>query len=117
MTSLRDVVQSLASRDGVRAVVVVSGDGLPIDHAVRNGLDADAVAALLPAVAQHAAQLGAATHSGDLSTAVLEFGNGYAVVSPLGESNQLFIMLAPDTNIGALLYDLRRHRPAITKLL
>ena len=41
MPGLAEVVRGLAARDGVDAVVLVSPDGLPIDHAARGACDAD----------------------------------------------------------------------------
>ncbi len=117
MPGLRDVVQHLASRDGVDAVLVVSADGLPIDHAARSGVDADSLAAMLPALTQTAGQVGSAAQGGDLSGAVLEFGNRMLILSALNDGNHLLVLTAPETNIGSLLYDLRQHRPAIAELL
>jgi predicted regulator of Ras-like GTPase activity (Roadblock/LC7/MglB family) len=117
MPGLRDVVQHLADRDGVEAVVVVSGDGLTIDHATRSGLDADALAAMIPALKQTAGQVGAAASGGDLTSAVLEYGGRLLVLSALNDGNNLLVLTGADTNIGALLYDLRKHRPAIAELL
>ena len=57
MAGLRDVVRALAERPGVSAVMVVSGDGLTIDQA-GSGLDADTVAALVPAIVSNAKRLG-----------------------------------------------------------
>lgn len=117
MPGLRDVVQHLAERDGVEAVVVVSGDGLTIDHATRSSLDADALAAMIPALTQTAAQVGTAASGGRLANAVLEFGGRLLVLSPLNDGNNLLVLTRADTNIGALLYDLRKHQPAIAELL
>ena len=117
MPGLRDVVQHLAGRDGVEAVVVVSGDGLTIDHATRSGLDAEALAAMIPALTLTAGQVGAAASGGDLNSAVFEFGGRMVVLSALKEGNSLLVLTDPNTNIGALLYDLRKHRPAIAELL
>ena len=117
MPGLRDVVQHLVERDGVEAVVVVSGDGLPIDHATRSGLDAEALAAMIPALAQTAGQVGAAADGGNLSNAVFEFGGRLLVLTALNEGNNLLVLTDSNTNIGTLLYDLRKHRPAIADLL
>jgi predicted regulator of Ras-like GTPase activity (Roadblock/LC7/MglB family) len=117
MPGLRDVVQHLAERTGVEAVVVVSGDGLTIDHATHSGLDAEALAAMIPALTQTAGQVGAAARGGDLNSAVFEFGDRLLVLSALNEGNNLLVLTGADTNIGALLYDLRKHRPAIAELL
>lgn len=117
MPGLRDVIQHLAERDGVDAVVVVSGDGLTIDHATRTGLDPEALAAMIPALTQTAGQVGAAAAGGDLNSAVFEFGGRLVVLSTLNEGNSLLVLTSTSTNIGALLYDLRKHQPAIAELL
>ena len=117
MSGLREVVQHLGKRDGVEAVVVVSGDGLTIDHATRAALDADALAAMIPALTQTAGQVGAAASGGSLNSAVFEFGGRLLVLTTLNDGNSLLILTASDTNIGSLLYDLRQHRPAIAELL
>ncbi len=117
MAGLRDVVQHLAQREGVEAVVVVSSDGLTIDHATRSGMDPEALAAMIPALNQCARQVGAAAAGGDLTHAVLEFGDRLLVLSALNDDNNLLILTEPQANIGVLLFDLRQHRPAIAQLL
>jgi predicted regulator of Ras-like GTPase activity (Roadblock/LC7/MglB family) len=117
MIELGEVVKSLAGRDGVDAVLLLSGDGLPIDHAARAPFDAEAVAALAATLAQHAARLGEGATRGQLATAVLEFGNGLLVLSRAGSEDWLAILATPDADIGPLLFDLRQHRTALTALL
>lgn len=117
MATIRDVVEALARRAGVDAVVVVGRDGLPIDSRAGNGVDAESVAALLPSVINAMTQLGAAGGRGELGTAVVEFAAGLAVVSVLSADALLVVLVRPATNVGALLYDLRRHRSAIAGLL
>src|SRR6266700_710982 len=96
MATIRDVVEALS-----RA----------------NGVDAESVAALLPTAITHMAQLGDAGGRGDFTTAVLEFGKGLAIVAVLNADALLIVLVQPATNVGALLFDLRRHRPAIAGLL
>lgn len=117
MAGLRDVVQGLAARPDVDAVVVLSSDGLPIDSAGRSRVDADAVAALAATFATGARRLGEAAACEPLSATVLEFQDRLAVVRPLGNEGQLFVLAAPATNIGALLYELRRQAPELATLL
>lgn len=117
MATIRDVVEALSRRTGVDAVVVVGRDGLPIDSRTQNGVDADNVAALLPTVIKGLVDLGAAGGRGDFGTGVLEFGAGLAVVSVLNADALLVVLVQATTNVGALLYDLRRHRSAIAGLL
>jgi predicted regulator of Ras-like GTPase activity (Roadblock/LC7/MglB family) len=117
MPGLREVVQHLIKRDGVDAVLVVSADGLIIDHAASPGVDTDAIAALLPALTQSARQVGEVTAGGRLTHAAFEFGNRQLVLSALGDDIYLAILTSPDVNIGNLLYDLRRHQPALASLI
>src|SRR5437879_6622536 len=117
MATIRDVVEALSRRAGVDAVVVVSRrDGLPIDSRTKDGVDADGLAALLPSVITSMAQLGQAGGRGEFGTGVLEFGAGMALVSVLNADALLVMLVQPSTNVGALLYDLRRHRSAIAGL-
>src|SRR5206468_1298886 len=103
MATIRDVVEALARRGGVDAVVVVGRDGLPIDARAANGVDAENVAALLPSVINGLAQLGEAGGRGEFGTGVLEFGSGLAVVSVLNADALLIVLVRPSTNVGALL--------------
>ena len=117
MATIRDVVEALNRRAGVDAVVVVGRDGLAIDSRVQDGVDGENVAALLPSVINGMTQLGSAGGRGDFGTAVLEFGKGVAVVAVLNADALLVVLVQPDTNVGGLLFDLRRHRSAIAGLL
>ncbi|HET8712422.1 MAG TPA: roadblock/LC7 domain-containing protein [Gemmatimonadales bacterium] len=117
MATIRDVVEALSRASGVDAVVVVGRDGLAIDSRVRDGVDAESVAAVLPSAIKHMADLGQAGGRGEFGTAVLEFGSGLAIVAVLHAEALLIVLVQPATNVGALLFDLRRHRTAIAGLL
>src|SRR2546428_2302555 len=116
MATIREVVEALSRRTGVDAVVVVGRDGLPIDSRTANGVDAESVAALLPSVINSMAQLGQAGGRGGFGAGVLEFGARLPPVSVLHADALLGVLVQPSTNLGALLYDLRPHPPAIPRL-
>lgn len=117
MPGIHDVVLALNKRPGVEAVVVVGRDGIPIDSQTKNGVDPENVAALVPGVFRGADELGAAGGRGEFSAGVLEFGRGLAVVAVLSPDAWVVVLVQPDTNVGALLFDIRRHRSAIAGLL
>ena len=117
MAGLGDVVRGLADREGVEAVLVLSADGLPIEHASRGAFEAESLAALTATLAQYANRLGLGAGRGALRTAVLEYERGLLVVAQLTGGDGLAILAAPGANIGDLLYDLRQHRPALAELL
>jgi hypothetical protein len=58
MASLGEVVRGLGARDGVEAVLVLSADGLPIEHTSRVPFEPEAVAALTATLMQYATRLG-----------------------------------------------------------
>jgi predicted regulator of Ras-like GTPase activity (Roadblock/LC7/MglB family) len=117
MMPLGEVVQGLAAREGVEAVLLLSGDGLPIEHAARTTFDSETVAALAATLARHAAQLGEGAGQGALTTGVLEFGRGLMILARAGAGDWLAVMAAPDADVGPLLFDLRQHRSALAPLL
>lgn len=117
MATIRDVVEALSRPAGVDAVVVVGRDGLAIDARTRDGVDPETVAALLPSVINGMAQLGEAGRRGEFASGVLEFGSGLAIVAVLSADALLVVLVQPATNVGQLLFDLRRHRSAIAGLL
>jgi predicted regulator of Ras-like GTPase activity (Roadblock/LC7/MglB family) len=114
---LGEVVSSLAARDGVEAVLLLSSDGLPIEHAARNGFDSETVAALSATLAQHAARLGQGAGRGNLATGVLEFDGGLLILARAGAADWLAVLASPEADVGPLLYDLRQHRSALAPLL
>jgi predicted regulator of Ras-like GTPase activity (Roadblock/LC7/MglB family) len=114
---LHEVVQQLAARDGVQGVLLLSGDGLPIEHAAPANLDAETVAALAATVARHAGRLGEGAGLGDVATGVLEYGSGLLVLARAGTEDWLAVLARADADIGPLLYDLRHHRAALASLL
>ncbi len=117
MAGLSEVVEALASRPGVEAVVLTSADGLPIQHAGPSVEDPEALAALAATFARQAARLLEAGGRGVLQTVVLEAERGLAILSLLGEGTWVLLLVAPGTNVGSLLFELRRHRPALAALL
>jgi predicted regulator of Ras-like GTPase activity (Roadblock/LC7/MglB family) len=117
MATIRDVVDALGRRDGVDAVIILGSDGLPISSHTANGADAELLAALVPNIVQAAEQLGHHSARGDLTTGVLEYAAGFAVVANLSHVAKLLILVRPRTNIGPLLYELAQHRSEIAGLL
>jgi predicted regulator of Ras-like GTPase activity (Roadblock/LC7/MglB family) len=117
MTGLGDVVRSFAERAGVEAALLLSKDGLPIEHAARQPFESETVAALAATLAQYASRLGRGTGQGELHTAVLEFAGGLLVLAAVGAGDWLAILARSGADVGPLLYDLRHHRPALAALL
>lgn len=117
MTALATLVRGLAARDDVEAAVLVSSDGLPIEHAAREPTDAESVAAMAATLGQHAVRFGQETGRGEPRLAVLEYAGGLLVLTRAGSGDWLALLARAEADIGGLLYDLRQHRPALAGLL
>ena len=117
MPSIRDVVRALAQREGVDAVIVLGRDGLTIDAAMRDGLDSDGLAALVPSIVAACARLGQAASRGEFGLGAVEYAGGVVVIASLTSEALLAIFVQAGVNLGPLLYELHRHRPAIATLL
>jgi predicted regulator of Ras-like GTPase activity (Roadblock/LC7/MglB family) len=117
MSGLAEVMRGLAAREGVQAALLLSGDGLAIEHAARERFEPEAVAALAATLARFAGQLGEGARQGELRTAVLEYADGLLVLARIGSADWLAVLAAAATDIGPILYDLRQHRPALGALL
>jgi predicted regulator of Ras-like GTPase activity (Roadblock/LC7/MglB family) len=124
MAGLKEVVRGLAAHDGVEGVVVLSADGLPIEHASSGTFDPESgtfdpesLAALTATLVQYATRLGLGAGRGALRNAVIEYERGLLIIAQIGAGDCLAIMAAADADVGQLLYDLREHRPALAALL
>jgi len=117
MPSIRDLVAAIRQREGVDAAIVLGPDGLLIDSSHAAGVDADGLAARIPAIIAAADELGNATGRGEMLTAVLEHRNGLAIASVLSPEAILLVLVTPRANIGQLLFELRRNREHIAALV
>lgn len=117
MATIRDLVSAIRQREGIDAAVVLGRDGLLIDHQADAGVDAEEIAARVPSILQYADELGAAAAQGRLLTAVHENEGGTTVMSAMSAETVLLVLMRPTADLGALLFDLRRHRANIAALV
>lgn len=116
MPTLRDLVTTLRQRDGVAAALVVGRDGLVIDGTLDPSLDPDTLAAHVPPLLLSAGALGAAARQSEVRLLVCELDEGSLVLDPLGPEAALLVLLRPEGDLAALVYDLRRHRERLAAL-
>lgn len=116
MPNLAELVDGLAARAGVTAVVVASPDGLPISSAGRP-LDAEALAALTVTIARSSARLGDTARIGSAARYVLECGTGLALGGVIRDGNWLLVLTESTADIGQLLFQIRQEGPALAAQL
>jgi predicted regulator of Ras-like GTPase activity (Roadblock/LC7/MglB family) len=117
MPTIRELVAAIAEREGVEAAIVLGRDGLLIDGRAGEGLDAERLAALVPAVVAAAEELSADARRGPVVTAVLEYERGFALICSLTADAHLLVLVHPTANVGSLLFELRRHRGNIAAIV
>lgn len=117
MATIRDLVATVRQFDGVEAALVLGRDGLLIDNAADAGVDGEGIAARVPSILQFCDELGSAAAKGSLRTAIIELEQGLVVLTAMSGDVLLLVLLKQDANVGALLYDLRRHRSGLAALV
>jgi predicted regulator of Ras-like GTPase activity (Roadblock/LC7/MglB family) len=117
MPTIRDLVGAIRQREGVEAAVVLGRDGLLIDGQAAPRLDAEHIAAHVPAVVTAAEELGTAAGRGAIATAVLEYDAGVAIVAAMSREAVLVVLVQPTANIAQLVLELRRNREHIAALV
>lgn len=118
MPALHDVLVALAHRPDVAGVLVVSDEGLVIDAAFpEGGVEVEAAAALAATAQRAVVGLAEALHHGAPQEVVVEADHGTAILRRLPSNATLLVIAARDGDLGTLLYDLRRHGPALTELV
>ncbi|MBX6333118.1 MAG: roadblock/LC7 domain-containing protein [Gemmatimonadaceae bacterium] len=117
MPTIRDLVGVLRQREGVDAAIVLGRDGLLIDSETAPSVDAESIAALIPSIVTAADEYGGHDGRGALTTAILEFAHGIAIISVLSSDAILFVLARQNANLGKLLFELRRNRENIAALV
>ncbi len=117
MPTLKDLLNRLSSRSEVEAVFIVGRDGLLIDQIGPDGADGEAVAAMAPSLLNNAREIGSAAHHNGLTTAVIEYADGVAIVTDVSQDMILVTFVRQGLPFGDLLYEIRRNREQIARLI
>lgn len=117
MPNLREMLEALAAREEVTAVLVVGRDGLLIDSAGRERVDAEAAGALSPGVLTQARELGAAAGREGAWSVVMEYKDGVGIVTEVSPDLAMVTFVKPGASFGRLLYELRHNREQIASLV
>lgn len=117
MSELDRALSALRSHEGVEHVLVLGRDGLLIRHAGDGPLDAETVSAMVPGIASAAGGLAGAAGQGGVSTVVMRFDRGVAVVDVLSPDLLLAVLLRDGVGFAPLLRDLGRERERLSTLV
>src|SRR2546430_13285040 len=110
METIREFTSALRRRPGVNAVLVSGRDGLLIEGGANASLDLHDLAARIPSFITEAVQLGEAARVGGCNTCIVEYGDGFAVVTTLGSDSFLTVLAAKSAELGPPLFEIRSQR-------
>lgn len=118
MANLKQLLTELASLDGVSAAVVVSRDGFVIESASsKQGIDHDALGAVVSSTVGATESLGKGLGLGDLTNVMTEYSSGIVVVNALGEVGALAIVADVKANVGNIRYNAKKRASDIEAAL
>ena len=103
MKKALDVLNKIAALDGVRAVVIVSGDGFPLESVIRDlAFDADELAALARDGAAAAREMVENLEEGQFVQGVFEYSKGSILLTNLPLRMTLAVVAARGRNKAEL---------------
>jgi predicted regulator of Ras-like GTPase activity (Roadblock/LC7/MglB family) len=117
MQPLRSVLDALADRPDVAGALVLSDEGLVVEASLPPGLDPEAVAALAATAVRQLVGLGEALRLGASGQVVVDGPDGAFLLHRLGNGATLLVLAGAEGELGSLLYDVRRHAPALEPLV
>lgn len=117
MPTIREFTSAIRRRPGVTAALVSGRDGMLVEGSGDAALDLHDLAARIPSLISETIQLGDAARLGACMTCIVEYGDGYAVVTTLGEDSILTVLAGKSTDLGPLLFELRSQRSRLESLL
>ena len=106
--SLSESLQELQASNGLELAAVVGADGLVIEHAAAQGIDAEEVCAMAASGLLMMDSLGRALESGAAHGAILEFDAHTAMLSPLDADNLVILLAGENANLGRMRIIMRR---------
>ena len=112
--ALNHQLQSLRESGGLDLVGVVSSDGLLIDSAHAQDMDAESLSALAASGLLMMDALGQELGQGTANQAILEFSGSLVVLMPLDDQLLLVAIARGESNLGRIRLVLRRAMPDLT---
>lgn len=107
--SLRRVIKHFqASVDGIEAVAVTSGDGLPLASVLGEQTDADRFGAMCASLLALASQAADEVVRGELRQVMVEGEEGTMLLVQAGEDTVLAVAAADFVNIGRVFLEARK---------
>ena len=117
MSSVGQVLDGLLRFTGVRSALLAGREGLVIQMRGETDVDGEVLAAIVPGLIGHSAEVAEAMEGGAFRQCVFEFEQGLLVVAAVDGEGFLAVAVRSGANIGRLLYALERERERLKELV
>jgi predicted regulator of Ras-like GTPase activity (Roadblock/LC7/MglB family) len=112
--SLPAILETWSATAAVRGAAVISEDGLLVHDRLEAGADGEAVAALAVTLARDCRQFAEVVGGAGFRRLVVDLDGGPAILAPLDDRHTLVVFAAPGQDLGALLFEIRQSRAALS---
>jgi uncharacterized protein len=118
MPSMKDMLNELIKVEGINTAVVVGRDGFVIDGATNGeGMDVEAVGAVISTGIGTAEIMGRELKVGAMSQGMVEYNDGIIVMGLLGKDAVLACVADAKANLGNVRYQIKKKSPEIQAAL
>ena len=117
-SSLRRLIRRFqTSLNGIHAVAVVSGDGLPLASQLDESTDPDRFGAMCASLLALASQAADEVARGTLRQVLVEGAEGTMLLVQAGPENVLAVAASPEVNIGRIFVEARKTAEATAAII
>jgi len=109
MADTQEVLNVFINLDGVQAACLVGRDGFLLDSMTKAKVDTEMIGAIASAGFGSAESMGKQLGRGRMSLNMIEFENGPALLSPVGEDAFIVIVADNNANLGMIRLKLKKH--------
>lgn len=117
MSTLKTLLSNVVHIDGIQSAVVMSKDGFVIEGNTQEGLDSEAISAVVSTSLGNSERIGLELGLGDISQSLVEYENGIMMISMVGSEAFLAVVSDKNTNLGNVRYQVRKILPELKELL
>jgi len=117
MATVRNLLGDLVNVEGITSAVVIGRDGFVIEGLASNGMDTDALGAVVSTGLGSAEVIGRELGTGMMSQALYEYKDGVIMMSTVGRDAILAVVADLQANLGNIRYQVKKVRPNLEAVL
>jgi hypothetical protein len=114
---LKQILNELQKIEGVNSAILFGNNGTLVDQSSNNHISTDALGVLAYKSISTSIELGSGLNRGNCEQVIVELENGPIILSPIDQNKFVAVIASRNTNIGRVLYEIKKNRDSIAKPL